>query len=63
MYFVAENEDDHYVQYLFDRESSAGFGSKCFLSSTDDRTSTSQSWLKCARLDAIQWVVKVCFSH
>ncbi|XP_059458722.1 cyclin-D5-1-like [Corylus avellana] len=53
--FVSENEDE-YIKHLVQRESAIGFGSKSCVSSLCDCSSTSQSWLKDARLDAIEWI-------
>jgi cyclin D5 len=60
--FVSENEDE-YIKSLVQRESAIDFGSKSCVSSSCDCSSTSQSWLKGARLDAIEWIFNVCFSQ
>lgn len=54
--FVSGGEDE-YVEDLLKRETC--FGSKGFASS-DDCSGLSQSRLKSARLDAIEWIFKVC---
>lgn len=43
--------DDDYLQTLFEKES-------IFISNDSD---CSEKWLKCARLDAINWTLNVCF--
>lgn len=53
--FVSEDEDK-YVENLVKKETC--FGSK---GSLDDCSTLSQSWLKSARLDAIEWIFNVCF--
>jgi hypothetical protein len=60
--FVSENEDE-YIKNLVQRETAIGFGSKSCVSSSCDCSSTSRSWLKGARLDAIEWIFNVCFSQ
>nr|QYW07130.1 cyclin D5-2 [Dimocarpus longan] len=50
---VLENVDEEHIEMLVGRERS--FGSKgCVFS--DDCSAENQSWLKCARLDAIEWI-------
>lgn len=57
--FVLANGDEEYMQKLVERET--GFGSKsCGFS--NDCSARTESWLKCARLDAIEWIFNVCFS-
>lgn len=56
--FVFEDEDE-YVEGLLKRE--VCFGSKGF-SSSDDCSTVSNTQLKSARLDAIEWIFNVCFS-
>ncbi|XP_062101821.1 cyclin-D5-1 [Humulus lupulus] len=51
--FVAEDEDE-YIENLFKRETTY-FGSKG-LSTSDDCSTICQSWLKSARLDAVEWI-------
>ncbi|KAJ4714734.1 cyclin-D5-1-like [Melia azedarach] len=51
--FVLANGDEEYMQKLVERET--GFGSKsCGFS--NDCSARTESWLKCARLDAIEWI-------
>jgi hypothetical protein len=62
--FVSEDEDEH-IQNLVQRESSTEFGiSESFVTSSCDHcSSTSQSWLEDARLEAIEWIFMVCCSQ
>nr|DAD21332.1 TPA_asm: hypothetical protein HUJ06_022795 [Nelumbo nucifera] len=53
-YPYSETEEE-YIEMLVERENS--FGSKCH-ESTNDYSMMNESWLKCARLDAIQWIFK-----
>lgn len=57
--FVLGNGDEEFIEKLVEKETD--FGSKgCGFS--DDCSTRTQSWLKCARLDAIEWIFNVCFS-
>lgn len=53
IYSVSGIEEDGYVQMLLRRETHVG-ESESPRASTDD-------WIKCARLDAITWILKVSF--
>ncbi|KAL9461259.1 hypothetical protein AB3S75_004290 [Citrus x aurantiifolia] len=51
--FVLGNGDEEFIEKLVEKETD--FGSKgCGFS--DDCSTRTQSWLKCARLDAIEWI-------
>ncbi|POO00720.1 Cyclin [Trema orientale] len=52
-YFVSEDGEDEYFENLFRRETC--FGSKGS-SALDDYSDISQTWLKSARLDAVDWI-------
>lgn len=54
-----ESEDEYYIQCLLQRETTA-FGSKSCCTGCSTTTSTS---LKRVRLDCIEWIFNVCFSH
>ncbi|KAF5752837.1 D5-type cyclin [Tripterygium wilfordii] len=50
-------DDEEYIEGLIRRED-AQFDSKCHLSSSHDcATTAGQSWLKCARLESIEWIL------
>ncbi|XVF17535.1 hypothetical protein REPUB_Repub10bG0131400 [Reevesia pubescens] len=51
--FVSENEDEEYIEKLIQRETDLGLKTNA---SFNNCTTTSQSWLECARLDAIEWI-------
>lgn len=57
-FFVLENEDE-YIEELVQREACLGLEGYV---NFDGCSTIGQSWLKCARLDAIQWILNVCFS-
>uniref|UniRef100_A0A803PEB4 B-like cyclin n=1 Tax=Cannabis sativa TaxID=3483 RepID=A0A803PEB4_CANSA len=53
--FVAEDEDE-YIENLFKREiTTTCFGSKG-IATSDDCSTVCQTWLKSARLDAVEWI-------
>ncbi|KAF8410218.1 hypothetical protein HHK36_002741 [Tetracentron sinense] len=54
--FNLSESEDEYIEMLVERESS--FGTKIHGSSSDDCFTTLGNWLKCARLDAIRWILK-----
>lgn len=57
--FVLGNGDEEFIEKLVEKE--IDFGPKgCGF--PDDSSNRSQSWLKCARLNAIEWIFNVCFS-
>lgn len=49
-YSVSEEEDE-YVKMLLDRERNSGF--------TKDESLVFDKWTQCARLEAINWILKV----
>ncbi|KAG8642709.1 hypothetical protein MANES_12G113400v8 [Manihot esculenta] len=52
--FVLESEEIEYIEKLVERETSSG--STTCIRSFGDCLTTSSNWLKCARLDAIEWI-------
>lgn len=57
--FVLEDDDEEFIQLLVQKETL--FGSKNGVFS-DVGSYQNQTWLRSARLDAIQWMFNVCFS-
>ena len=50
---IPRSEDDHYIRCLIETESKSNdYGCVC----DDEHT---RKWLKCARLDAINWILSV----
>ncbi|XVE87011.1 hypothetical protein DITRI_Ditri18aG0081300 [Diplodiscus trichospermus] len=48
------DKEDQYIEELIQRETEVGFKTE---TSFTDYQATSKSWLECARLDAIEWIV------
>ncbi|PIA44180.1 hypothetical protein AQUCO_01700061v1 [Aquilegia coerulea] len=54
--FVSENEDE-YIQMLIQRENTTFVDRSS--SSSSNNNNSNDDWLKCARLDSIQWILKI----
>ncbi|KAF2294704.1 hypothetical protein GH714_015660 [Hevea brasiliensis] len=52
--FVLESEEIEYIEKMVERERSSG--SRTYIMSSGDCLTTSFNWLKCARLDAVEWI-------
>jgi hypothetical protein len=49
-----DGSEDEYMEMLFEREICYGFKS--------NQSLAIENWLKCARLEAITWILKVCLT-
>ncbi|XP_021688275.2 cyclin-D5-1 isoform X2 [Hevea brasiliensis] len=52
--FVLENDEIDYIEKMFEREMSLGYTT--YILSSQHCPTTSFNWLKCARLDAVEWI-------
>lgn len=51
--------DNEYVEMLIERDASSQ-SNNCGVSCDDSLTESEQTWLKCARLEAVNWILNVC---